>query len=149
MKQLLIVFAIIVAAVIIYTYKTNAQQRGPDNGIIEFAATGGSSDWVALDTFYNSWGNKDTVNYYPAQYKKFDDGLVVLVGYISSGTLAQTAVLLPAGARPGKQMTFFTSGDAGDGGKVIVNDISGAVIPVSPHSNAGVHLCGISFYAEK
>lgn len=93
----------------------------------------------------NSW-----INYVgagmPAGYRRLANGLVLVRGLLSSGVLGSAAFTLPAGYRPGQDMSWATDNGGVAGGYTTVGT-AGAVTPAGG-TNGYVRLDTIVFLAE-
>jgi len=105
-------------------------------------------DPIAVSAFANSWGNFGG-GFADAAYQRHPDGLVVLRGFITGGTIGAAAFTLPGGYRIANGLgsrSFAVTGGGDTFGDVDVQD-SGAVVPkVAPSGRCS--LDNICYYAE-
>lgn len=89
-----------------------------------------------------------SVNYYPVQYLKNEDGLVTMRGNTLNGAANTLAFTLPAGYRPAKMQTFATASSAAPGASSIEVRSNGDVYCITRDASGG---CGwnVSWYAEQ
>lgn len=97
--------------------------------------------WTAV-TFANGWGNFGS-GYSTAAYGKTAEGMVVLHGLVSAGTVGATMFTLPADFRPAQACRFATIANAAIGRVDITT--GGAVSLATGGSNAYVALGHIIF----
>jgi hypothetical protein len=106
----------------------------------------GTTDWVAITAFSNSWENFGGT-YLNAAYCKDGNGFVHIRGVIKSGTNETTAFTLPAGYRPTSDTIFAVNETGPSHARVIVYS-DGKVEPKSAAgTSVSISLDGINFYA--
>jgi hypothetical protein len=99
-----------------------------------------NSDWVTVSSFTNSWVDYGS-GFASAAYRKGVEGLVELMGTISTGTAGQSAFTLPYA--PAGTLVF--SVDNNGSHATVTIDTSGHVIP---SANTRISLNGIRFEAS-
>lgn len=102
------------------------------------------TSWTAVSSFSNSWANLGST-FADASYMKIANDMVILKGAIQSGTVTAAAFTLPAGYRPGEDLTFAVNSNGAFGQLRINSD--GSVIP-NVGSNTSFYLDGVIFRSE-
>lgn len=87
---------------------------------------------VADADFLNGWSNNSSS--FPAKYVKHENGMVEIWGIIGSGSIGDTAFILPPPYRPATGFHYAVNGD-GAFGMVIIGD-DGAVAPTAGTTTA-------------
>jgi hypothetical protein len=105
--------------------------------------------WI-IPTFLHGWVNFAAGGFAVAAYYKDPLGRVHLKGLIKSGTVGQTAFLLPVGYRPLERLLFPTICGGDIAGRVDI-DSDGSVYPqsVGAGNNTYFGLDVVSFLAEQ
>lgn len=99
--------------------------------------------WVA-PSFTNSWVNFDAVNEETAGYRKQADGMVLLKGYVKSGTVGTATPMftLPTGYRPLKTERFPVVSNGAFG---YVQITTGGAVSLAAGSNVSVDISNVMF----
>jgi hypothetical protein len=104
-----------------------------------------STGWQA-PSFQNSWANFG--GFASATYRRHQDRLVELKGFITGGTIDAAAFTLPAGFRPGDATRAFATVGGGSVFARVDVQTDGEVIPRVVGSGR-CSLDGITFHADQ
>lgn len=107
-------------------------------------------DWSYPTSLMNGWANRTDPTRAMARYRKLQNGLVMVMGDISSGTIGTSVFRLPTGSRPSK--SFIVPGRSYNGTMAVICNIlvsDSGFIGVIEGSNVEVNLGCITFLAEQ